>query len=328
MNIKATQALTTGLLIAMLLAGCGVQPPDVQPRQVRPPDANVSPEIGQAVTREIDPQGRFTEANQRWAGAVCRLRFPTRVSEAGPFQAFAGRNHHPRAGSKDLFTKMLVNDQSALRPLTNDDVVLPGTEFLVRGWGPRERGGKKGAALYLRFTDVPVDARLIIAEAKTFGHLDNLSPKYFNEAEAFMRTEAFRCAFADEQLVNVPGTDSGMSPPADSTPALELTTVRLAPAEVASGGEINVILEYEVANLPAGSSVAVIEQRRLIRDGRELAVFDHEAQRTTGSFVSRQPLRVATDAPPGYYDVEGSAYIAGSTTSGKRSRAIFRVVNP
>lgn len=327
MNTKVKKSFVAGLLSATLVSGCAMQPQNVEPREVRPPDTSVRPEFGQAVAREIDPAGRFLEANRRWAGAVCRLRFPTSVSEAGLLQAFSDRNHHARPGSKDLYTKMLVTDESVLRPLMRDDVVPSGTEFLVRGWGPKERGGNRGAALYLRFIDAPVDARFIISEAKSMGILDVLSPEYFDEAEAFMRTEAFLCTFADEQLLSIPGVESTPSP-VRSKAVLELNTVRLAPVEVVPGAETSIILEYEIVNSQPGSSVAVIEQRRLLKDGREIAVFDNTEQRTAGSFFSRQPLRVPANAAPGYYEVEGTAYISGSSSSATTSRAIFRVLEP
>jgi hypothetical protein len=167
-----------------------------------------------------------------------------------------------------------------------------------------------------------------------------------------MRVTAFQIQAMDEQLVDVPTTTptehispvigavqprsappprtAGPPPPALQQPAvteatapeLRVIAVAVQPARVAPGGEVALVITYQVSGVPPGPGFEVLERREILRAGQRLAGFEERLRRTSATFTSSQPLRLPRDVAPGIYTLWAELVMAGSKAMGS---ALFEV---
>jgi hypothetical protein len=67
-----------------------------------------------------------------------------------------------------------------------------------------------------------------------------------------------------------------------------------------------------------------VERREILHGAQRLAAFEERLTRATGTYNSRQPLRLPADAAPGIYTLWAELVMAGDSATGS---ALFEVVS-
>jgi hypothetical protein len=228
-----------------------------------------------------------------------------------------------------------VSDRDRIAHLLDGKTLRPGTTFTCDGWrmvDPKKSHG--GLWLDLRFAGLPVTARVEFWMKKP--------GRNFADAERYMRVDAFQLQAMDEKLVDVPLAPAPTRPPAGpgvasppsrpplsqatggaSPPAIRVVAVAVQPARVPPGGEIAMVITYEVGGVPSGSAFEVLEVREVYQGERRLAGFEERLPRASDTFTSSQPLRLPPDLAPGLYSLRAKVVMAGREATGS---ALFEVV--
>ncbi len=273
--------------------------------------------------------GDVDEANRRWRGATCHLRLSVVLGKGTDAE---GRSHSPwyTVPEDDLAFRVHVSDRAAIAHLLRDKTLPAWETFVCDGWRMVDPDRSHGGLwLDLRFRDLPVTMQVEL-------WLKHPGER-FAVAERYMRVTAFQLEAADERLVDVPvapvatspHTAAGRLPPTPSAPAptaapaLRLRAVAAQPPRVPPGGELAMVLTYEVGGVPAGASFEVLEVREVFRGEQRLAGFEERLARAAGAFTSSQPLRLPPDLAPGLYSLRARVATAGREASGS---ALFEVV--
>lgn len=126
----------------------------------------------------------------------------------------------------------------------------------------------------------------------------------------------------DEQLVAAPAaTPMPARQQASAPPALTVLAVSVQPAQVARGGQADLVVNYSVTD-PAGGAAAVEERRALVKDGATIVQMSDTLTRAAGAHTSARPVRVPSDAAPGIYTFKVVLVTAGVQAEGT---ALFEV---
>ena len=288
--------------------------------------------VVQAAAARPAPAPGVEQANQRWKNARCRLRLPLIIGKKKNSEGWSYSSWYEVAGSKPAYYfRFYVSDRQRIAHLLDGKTLRVGTSFISRGWHMRESKKSRSLWLDLQFADLPVDARIEV----WLKHPD----QNFALAERYMRITAFEIQAMDEQLVDVPTTSTtspavpveGSPPPPVqpqpiatelTDPELHIVAVAVQPARVAPGGEVRLVITYEVSGVPPGPGFQVLELREILRGGQRFAGFEERLQRTNDVFTSSQPLRLPPDVAPGIYTLWAEVVMAGSKATGT---AIFEV---
>ncbi|MCP4896764.1 MAG: hypothetical protein GY906_07270 [bacterium] len=286
------------------------------------------------------------DANLRWSGAQCQSRaqiiLSGKVDRKGVVNSqwmvwlrpgVTNPNAPPAAKGRFVFS----SGDSLLRKY-GSGAIPEATLFEVVGWNEEKRGGP--IYLEVQLPGLPAGGRLYFYTPKPPPFNRKLKLKHLADCERWARFEVFEIVEApDEQLVEVgtpteqqppsPGLPAAVHPPTPVVatqvfdPAVTLHAVAVQPAQVVPGGEVLLVLTYQISGVPPNSQFEVTERRRLTFDGRELTSFDEQVARGAGSFTSKLPVRLPTDAAMGFYGVEASVELAGVIASGT---AFFQVI--
>lgn len=129
---------------------------------------------------------------------------------------------------------------------------------------------------------------------------------------------------SDEEaaLAGMAAGDSSAAEQPTYDPAIKIVTVAVQPAEVSPGGELKLVIQYEVEGLPPGIPFEVDEQRQLVLDGAAIAAVEETISRTAGTYLSSHTIRAPADARSGVYTFAASVSLAGVSAEGS---ALFRV---
>jgi len=284
-----------------------------------------------AADRPAPAQG-LERANLRWTNARCQLRLPLMVGKKTNSKGWSYSPWYQVEGSKPAYYyRFYVSDRRRISHLLDGKTLRVGTTCISRGWRMEESKKSRSLWLDLQFADLPVDAHFEF----WLKHPD----QNFALAENYMRVTAFQVQAMDEQLVDVStaSTTSQAVPdvvsrpptalpqPVASEPAapdLRIVAVAVQPARVAPGGEVTLVITYEVSGVPPGPGFEVLERREILRGGQQLAAFEERLQRTNNTFTSSQPLGLPPDVAPGIYTLWAEVVMAGSKATGT---ALFEV---
>jgi hypothetical protein len=77
--------------------------------------------------------------------------------------------------------------------------------------------------------------------------------------------------------------------------------VAIVPNPVPRGGDAELIAEYTVGGLAAGSSVQVVERREVLKGSQPILSTEGRHERPAARFTSSTPIRFSLDAAPGAY---------------------------
>lgn len=296
--------------------------------------------ILQAVAPRPVAASNLEQVDARWKNARCRLRLPLIIGKKKNSQGWSYTPWYSVTTSKpDFAFRFYVSHRQKIAHLLHDKTLQVGTTFISQGWTLKEGKKSRSLWLHLRFADLPVDAHVEFWMKRP--------DKNFAIAERYMRVTAFQIQAMDEQLVNVPT----MAPPVRSVPAagsapprsapprppalppqvesestapeLRIIAVAVQPARAAPGGEIALVITYEVNGVPPGSSFEVLERREILRGGQLLASFEERLRRTGDTFTSSQSVRLPPDVEPGLYTLWAELSMAGAKTTGS---ALIEVV--
>lgn len=294
----------------------------------------VVPDVGAATERMS-----LEDANHRWRGAQCRSREPIALTGEVERDGTALSRWiawlrpgvtNPNAPPAALGQFRFSNGDALLRRYRGASIP-PRATFTAVGWGEEERGG----AVYLEVAlpHLPVMGRLFFYTPKPPGFRRELELRRLADCERWARFEVFEILETpDEQLEEV-GSGQVATPPLSAAPpaapppnasastqvfdpAVTLHAVAVQPAQVAPGGEVLLVLTYEISGVPAGARVEVRETRRLMDGDRELAAFPEQVVRGPGPFTSKLPVRVPTGMAPGMYSVRATVELAGLSAVG------------
>ena len=324
------------LLLALPVAGKPKKKKRVQP-------VNVAGIIAGPVTMET--------VNQRWAGKQALIRIGAFIEKGRDklgwsYSKWAKSPELP--GERPIEFRVGVSNRDMLLEkgyLYRKKTLRAGTAFMAQGWDLSMPEKSRGLHLELKVEGLPVDAVLELKKDK----LEDLE-----DAERAMRIQIFQLTgLSDEAApaaltsVTPPEASPAAAPPPDASnlmprpvaaargiaapesggqttfkPAVEILAVSVQPAQVAPGGEVNLVVQYRVDGLPQGFSYEVAEKRRILVDDAEAAAFEDALSRTVGSFTSAQAMTVPSDAPAGFYTFEAAVQLAGVQATGT---AFFRV---
>lgn len=241
---------------------------------------------------------------------------------SNPFEAWAA-------------ARISVSDLAALRPILRAGSIPPGTTFIAEGWRLEDPKRGKGPVLELRFADFPVRAqiRFVVGLRKQLP-LDKLGI-----VDLWLRLNIFQMSAVDEQLVDVPATVAAhpgdararerepvlADPPAPapaSDPSLEILGVAVNPSSVAPGGEVQLIITYDVGGPPPGGVFNVLERRTIVQDGETLTTLEATVARASGTHQSSQSVRLPATLASGVYELRASVLMPGEASEGS---ALFQV---
>lgn len=152
---------------------------------------------------------------------------------------------------------------------------------------------------------------------------------------------------ADEQLVEVPATSPAPMAPAPAAPApqpapqaawptaqappaqpqslvptLNVLAVAVRPPSVSAGGQVQLVINYEVGGIAAGSSVSVTEERQLVYGNNVITTLSDTVSRAPGPYTASKPVTVPATAAHGLYHLRARVYVGGVTSGGT---AVFEV---
>ena len=289
--------------------------------------------VVQAAAARPAPVPGVEQANLRWKNARCRLRLPLIIGKKKNSEGWSYSPWYEVAGSKPVYHyRFYVSDRQRIAHLLDGKTLRVGTTFISRGWRMKESKKSRSLWLDLQFADLPVDAHIEV----WLKHPD----ENFALAERYMRVTAFQIQAMDEQLVDVPTTsvtsqavpvDRSRPPPEPpqpvvsepTDPELQIVAVAVQPARVPPGGEVTLVITYEVSGVPPGPGFEVLERREILRGGQRLAGFEERLQRTNDVITSSQPLSLPPDVAPGIYTLWAEVVMAGGKTTGT---ALFEVV--
>lgn len=279
-------------------------------------------------------------ANQRWKGARCRIRYDLKIKRGKNDEGWSRSPimWYQERGEEPFHLIFEVSDRARLAAVMAGDFVPVGTEFVVEGWHLVRPGEQRGLALDMRFAAAPeVVARWWFKDEQAF------SPETFplqrlEQVERYMRIQAVALAAADERLAAVPAagsaesaaSKSGAAPaPAPSPspsgafkPFVKLLAAAVQPAQIAPGGEIDLVLSYEIGGVPPGAAFEVFERREILTGETSIARFEQPLARGAGTYTSSQRIRLPPQAARGLYTLRASIDLAGVSASGK---ALFAV---
>ena len=280
-------------------------------------------------------QAALRTANQRWSGARCRSLQEITAKKGKPGDwtkcklLFYGKGGNHRV-------RVLVSDGSAVHRAFYGGTLPIGTEFVASGWAVDDGGDLH---LDLELTGHPVRVRVYYGDdwvgRVSLGRLDDF--------ERWARFELFELlSVPSEQLVDAPVSAAasesqpviGSTTPATPAPQPAITTepsapkikvlaVAAQPTRVAPGGEIAMVITYEVSGVPPGPGFEVVERREILHGAQRFAVFEERLARSNDIFTSRQPLRLPPDVGSGIYTLWAEVEMAGSEATGS---ALFEVV--
>jgi len=104
-----------------------------------------------------------------------------------------------------------------------------------------------------------------------------------------------------------------------AAPVAKVIAVSVQPAQVARGGETDLIVTYSLE----GQSAEVVEARRVLKGKEPIIALDHRFGRTVGPPVtSAVKVTVPADATPGYYTLHVTLTAGGASSEGS---ALFEV---
>jgi len=270
------------------------------------------------------------EANQRWAGARCRSRLEITLNDKKPKSGWAWSKviyRTPEGGNDRV--RVWLTEWDRIRARYLGGTLPAGSEFVAVGWGTEKPKGK--GTLFLELEHVELEARARVFYGKDW--VGKVEVKELAEFERWARLSMFEIVETPgEQLVEVEVATSTASPRTeaaapDHTGAVELRILGAAtePLSVAPGRTVVLSVTYEVSGLPSGSTVEVLEQRTIVRDGRVLTTLEASVRRGPGTHRSTQSLTVPASVEPGVLELRASIHAAGAESSG---RTLFQVESP
>lgn len=267
----------------------------------------------------------LAQANARWRGARCRIRYDIEIKKGtnkegwsrSPIMLSSGGNEKP---FNFLFE---VSNRDALAGILRDGRVPAGTDFVAAGWNLVDPAKQRGLYLELRFANAPVTARWwFIGRGHVSG--DSFPLERLEQVERYLRIDAFALAAANDQLVAVPadravgsaaGQPAAAAPPAAAAtvykPRLRMVAVAAQPAQLEAGSEVDLVLSYVVDGIPPGASFEVVERREIALAGTVVAAFDQALSRVADTYNSAQRVRLPALAAKGLYTVRGRVTMGG-----------------
>jgi 2-oxoglutarate dehydrogenase E2 component (dihydrolipoamide succinyltransferase) len=151
---------------------------------------------------------------------------------------------------------------------------------------------------------------------------------------------------ADEELVEVPLSQPTTPPPAPAPVApqpapavpqpaaqpapavpaaaatIKVLAVSVRPPQIAAGGQVQLVINYEVGGLAAGATLDLTEERQLVLGNAVITTLTDSVARTAGPYTSSKPVTVPATATKGLYTLRARVF-AGSVTSA--GTAVFQV---
>lgn len=280
-------------------------------------------------------QAALQTANERWAGARCRSLQEITAKKGKPGDwtkckiIFYGKGGNHRV-------RVLVSDGSAIHRAFRGGTIPIGTEFVATGWAVDDDGDLH---LDVELAGLSVRARVYYGD----DWVGRVSLGRLEDFERWARLELFELiSVPSEQLVDVPVSAaksearpvSGPTPPARhaplptpttelSPPRIKVLAVAAQPTRVAPGGEIAMVITYEVSGVPPGHGFEVVERREILHGAQRFAAFEERLARSSDTFTSRQALRLPPDVGGGIYTLWAEVEMAGSSANGS---ALFEVV--
>jgi hypothetical protein len=261
-------------------------------------------------------QAALDEANRRWRGARCRTRQELTVRKARDgWSDCEWLFWSPEGGNSRV--RVEVSDGAAVHRVFRRGVLPVGTELVAAGWAVEEGGSD--LYLELELVGLPVRARVFYYD----DWVGRVSVDRLADFERWARFELVELvSVPSEQLVAAPATPTPVPRPPRPTPApvlllpeLGLVTAEVRPAQVRPGGEVRLVVTYEVAGLGSGEEREVTEIRRIADGARELETFQHTLRRPAGTVTSELPVRVPANVAPGVYSVGATVRLAGAASA-------------
>ncbi len=290
---------------------------------------------GRAAAKDELPTISLADANLRWANATCVLRYAVPIKKGvdddGASRSPIMRVPSPR-GEKQVHIVFTVSDRAGLAAILRDGEIPAGTVFLARGWDLSRPESEEGLGLQLRFRDAPVEMR--VGFIGRWGSTDSFSLAGLYQVEKYLRIDAFQVRAADEVLAAAPAAALVAAPPVSAAPAPPPQPARLEvllhaaavrPTQVAAGGEVELILTYELGGGGVGALAEVQEKREIWFGDRLLRTLETPAARGLGAHHSGQRLRLPASLGPGVYKLRGCVAASGSASC---VDALFEVVAP
>jgi hypothetical protein len=195
--------------------------------------------------------------------------------------------------------------------------------FTCVGWGLAEPRKQRGLLLNLEFDGLPVKARMEFEDSDKLEDLEDV--------ERLARIELF-VVTAKAAPPPPPPPPPAPAPATAAAPAVEAPQVyepavrilgaSVNPAQLTRGAQMDLVITYVVEGLPPGASFPANEERNLLVGDRQLAHFEQQIPRTTGTFTSAQKIAVPATLKPGVYRFQARISVAGKSAA---ADALFEV---
>lgn len=273
--------------------------------------------------KAVDARALLAELNQRWAGAEARMRVSIPLKDGREGDGWSESRwmmHEPVDDSAQrFFLQVRVSDRRAIGPLLAGDTLVSGARFRAVGLGFDEPEGAKGLFLELEFADVPARMRWVF-NRRGFSAAGAFDADELAEVERYLRFDAFELRPAAERLMAPTPRPTPTPPPptvipAPLVPELVVLAAEVRPTQVRPGGEVRLVVRYQVTGLAPGRVLEVTEVRRITVGDRPLETFENRAWRPAGEVTSELPVRVPASAAPGVYAVGTALRMPGAASA-------------
>lgn len=249
----------------------------------------------------------LSNVNERWRGASAQTRVNLPIKKGSDREGWS-RSEWLRAEGEAIKMRFSVNSREALREVLPQKNLLAGVSLICDGWSVQNPKKGFGIQVDFRFENYPARAR---AEFNT-------DLEHLGAVERFLRFNVMAVTRADERLTPVastpatsarpatpaaaeaPGASSTRSSSAPSGPMLDIVHAEVRPGIVAAGGEVELVIEYEVSGGGSGA-VEVTENRTVSKGVNTVATFSSDVERLPGAYTASQSIRIPDDAAAGYY---------------------------
>lgn len=251
------------------------------------------------------------QANNWWQGRGAKLLRPVDFGRSPEWKGlWYAQLQVPRADKKpfeypayDLTIHFFLPDTPAVRGALRSGKLPAGSVLNPGGWRVERINRLDTNVLPVRLAGDSADGEIQLQcnEYRTmFSGANDCSPEgVLQRGEPYLRAHFFTLSQADSAAA--PSRAAGRA--GSGIAAVRMLSASVQPARVAAGGEVQLVLTYQVDGVAGPSMAKILERRIITKGGVGIADLHSDVPRPSGTFTSQQAMRVPASASPGVYSL-------------------------
>lgn len=249
------------------------------------------------------------QANNWWQGRGAKL---VRAVDFGHSPEWKGlwyaQLQVPRGDKKpfeypayDLTIHFFLPDTAAVRGALRGGKLPAGTVLTPGGWRVERINRSDTNVLPVRLAGDSTDGEIQLEcnQYRTmFSGANDCSPEgVLQRGEPYLRAHFF--TLSQTATGAAPSGAAGRT--TSGIAAVRMLSASVQPARVAPGDEVQLVLTYQVDGVAGPSTAKILERRIITKGGVGIADLHSDIPRPSGTFTSRQAMRIPASASPGVY---------------------------